>query len=928
MKTSTVARRRFRPWRGIAVVAAIALFSLAGSGVWAYWSAGSGAGGNGVAAATTVGGGATPIVVSAGTTVNLSWAPSTLANGAPVTGYIVKRYNATTLVAQTILTSCTGIIATMSCTESSVPTGEWRYSITPVVGTNWTGAESPLSPVTYTDPTPPVNNLSLSNITGGAALSGTIVYYRGGSAGSLTITNALTDVGSGPASSSTGTLGGASTGWSHTPSTVSTPTGGPYVSNTFSWAAGTTTSPTETVTGSDLANNIALTSLTFVNDSTAPTGTISYTNGYQAGRSVAVSFTGADSGSGLLSGQLQRQSANFRNGGCAAFGAFANIGAANPVSPYTDSTVTNSKCYNYQYVLTDLVGNTFTVTTTNTAWVDYAGAVRYETTGVIDQLRLGDSSIGGNTTAVDSIGGLNPTYTSGVTLGTNGDPQNDPNTAVTLNGTTGWLQDTSPTGLPTGSSSRSVEMWFKTTSTAHQTLFTYGSYANNEEFGLWIDPSGSTLTAWGWGGGDDPTFTSPTTVDDGKWHQVVETYNGTAVSLYVDGSLLASMSATRNTVIDSSGLQIGDVNDASDTNSGFPFNGSLDEFSVYNTALTATDVLNHFQLGANQGTDSTGPTGGSVAASGLVGTGGLYSTSTTLNLALSKGTDTSGVAGSGAYLYRATATLTSTGNADGVCGAFGAFSLVAYDPSASYADTVTDGACYAYRYAVPDVLGNYTTYASGLIKVDATPPVTPSLGLTSTAGYYSAGVLYYRPAAGSSFTLTATSSDVTSGIPTTGYTFPNLGTGWTTTGTGDSRTYNWTNSVTTAGAQTITVTNNASSSSAATFTLTIDSTAPSGGSISYTNTTQTTHTFPITFTNGTDSGSGIGSVQLQRSMASYSNFGGCGAQGTFTTIATNPTSTYSDTTLSKGCWQYRLLVTDHVGNPVTYTSTSVLTVTK
>ena len=107
-------------------------------------------------------------------------------------------------------------------------------------------------------------------------------------------------------------------------------------------------------------------------------------------------------------------------------------------------------------------------------------------------------------------------------------------------------------------------------------------------------------------------------------------------------------------------------------------------------------MANHFQLGANQGTDSTGPTGGSVTPSLLGGTGGIYSTSTTINLALAKGSDSSGVSGSAAYLCRATATLTSTGNADGVCGAFGAFALDAPDPSASFADAVpADNACYA-----------------------------------------------------------------------------------------------------------------------------------------------------------------------------------------------------------------------------------------
>ncbi len=741
---------------------------------------------------------------------------------------------------------------------------------------------------------------------------------------------APTDVGSGPASSTSSALTGTTTGWTHTPSTVSTPTGGPYVSGTFSWTAGTTSNPSETITGRDLANNTALTTGSLVNDSTPPTGAISYNNGYQVGKSVTLTFSGADSGSGLLSGQLQRQSANFRNGGCAAFGSWSDLGVANLPSPYTDSSVTNSKCYNYRYVLTDLVGNVLTATSGSTAWVDYAGAVKSQS-GVVSQLRLGDSAIGGNTTAVDSVGSLNPTYTSGVTLGTNGDPQNDPNTGVTLNGTTGWLQDKTPTGLPTGAASRTVEMWFKTSSAAHQTLFTYGSYANNQEFGLWIDPNGATLTSWGWGGGDDPTFTTTSAVNDGNWHQVVLTYNGTAISLYLDGVIRGTSTQTRNTVIDSAGLQIGDVNDATDINSGFPFSGSLDEFSVYNVALTATDVANHFQLGANQGTDSTGPTGGSVTPSGLGGTGGLYSTSTTINLALAKGSDASGVSGSAAYLYRATATLTSTGNADGVCGAFGAFALDASDPSASFADAVpADNACYAYQYAVPDVLGNYSTFSSGIIKVDTTPPTTPSLGFSTLSNTYVSGSnVYVKTNTNGSFVVTATTSDTASGIAT--YSFPTtLGTGWTTTSPSvSSRKYAFVNTAASPGAQTISVTNNAgTTSSVVTITVVGDITGPVMSPPTYTS-PQTTGPVAVTIGAITDADSGVNasSITLERAQASLTGTT-CGttySAFTGTTFSVSASSTYSDTSVvAKHCYQYLLVATDNLGNSTTTASGGVL----
>jgi len=51
--------------------------------------------------------------------------------------------------------------------------------------------------------------------------------------------------------------------------------------------------------------------------------------------------------------------------------------------------------------------------------------------------------------------------------------------------------------------------------------------------------------------------------------------------------------------------------------------------------------------------------GGSVDASGLVGTGSRYPASTTLSLVLAKGTDSSGVATTGNQLLRASASLTN-----------------------------------------------------------------------------------------------------------------------------------------------------------------------------------------------------------------------------------------------------------------------------
>jgi hypothetical protein len=525
--------------------------------------------------------------------VAVSWAASTLGNGQAVSGYTVTRYSAAN-VPQTVGGTCSGLVAATTCTETGVPAGTWTYTITPRFATNWTGAESAKSAGVAIDGTPPTNAITLSGVSGGAVKSANTIYYRGVASGSFTLTNAVTDAGSGPASSATAALTGTTTGWTHSPSTVTTPAGGPYVSAPFSWVAGTTISPGELVTGRDVAGNTATTSLTFVND-------------------------------------------------------------------------------------------------------------------------------------------------------------------------------------------------------------------------------------------------------------------------------------------------------------------------------------------------STGPTGGSVDAVGLVGTGARYSQSTTLSIAFSAGSDPSGLAASGAQLLRATATLTSTAGANGACGTFGGYTQVgANDPVSPVSHVVSDQACYRYQYVVKDALGNPTTYTSGDIKVDTSPPSAPALsfsGFTNTYWSGAGSTVYYRSAATSgSFTATGTATDAASGIAS--YTFPPLGTNWTSTpGALGVTTYSWSGAPAAPGNKTVTATNNAGGTSGTTgFTMTADNTAPTAGSVSYVNGSTGGGTVTVTLGTSTDSGSGVGTRLLQRAEAPLVGMNCSPTYTTFATVAggTNPTSPLVDTVATSGfCYKYQYVVYDNVGNSTTATSTSV-----
>ncbi|MCW2779723.1 MAG: Ice-binding protein [Marmoricola sp.] len=358
-------RKRLR-----AVIAVALGLSLSVGGAWAYWSAGSVPGGNGASAAATLGQGATPVASASQGVVTIDWASTALASG-----YIVKRYDATTLALQTIVTDCAGIVPTTACTENNVPAGQWVYTVTPILGTHWTGSESQGSNAVSTDSSAPVNDITASAGTGNVFKSGGTIYYRGLVAGSFTLTNTVSDAGSGPASSTTAGLAGTSAGWTHSPSTVSSPVGGPYVSNPFSWTATTASAPTVLVTGRDGAGNGTQTTLSMVDDSTPPTaGSISYPNGYQPGQAVVVTATsGTDVGSGIATRQLQRASAVLTGTTCGTFSGFADIGPDSPASPYTDNQVTDSRCYQYRLVVSDRVSNRDVATSASVAKVDSSG---------------------------------------------------------------------------------------------------------------------------------------------------------------------------------------------------------------------------------------------------------------------------------------------------------------------------------------------------------------------------------------------------------------------------------------------------------------------------------------------------------------------------------------------------------------------------
>jgi hypothetical protein len=155
---------------------------LAGLGTGTAYASWGGAGsGSGAVKAAQLAAATAPSASASVHTVTVTW-PATTIGGQNVASYTVKRYD-TGGTAQTIGAGCSGTISGLTCTEATVPSGSWRYTVTPVQGA-WTGTESAQSSsVTVASPglnitssttvtsLPATLNASLTNLVPGQAVT-------------------------------------------------------------------------------------------------------------------------------------------------------------------------------------------------------------------------------------------------------------------------------------------------------------------------------------------------------------------------------------------------------------------------------------------------------------------------------------------------------------------------------------------------------------------------------------------------------------------------------------------------------------------------------------------------------------------------------------------------------------------------------------
>jgi hypothetical protein len=95
-----------------------------------------------------------------------------------------------------------------------------------------------------------------------------------------------------------------------------------------------------------------------------------------------------------------------------------------------------------------------------------------------------------------------------------------------------------------------------------------------------------------------------------NWYHLVGTYDGTNMSFYMNGALVNTVSAAGYTAnsVNNAGVNPIALGNRGDASGYGAFDGGLDEFAYYTNALTAAQVLAHYQVGTNSFRAPAAPT--------------------------------------------------------------------------------------------------------------------------------------------------------------------------------------------------------------------------------------------------------------------------------------------------------------------------------
>jgi hypothetical protein len=166
--------------------------------------------------------------------------------------------------------------------------------------------------------------------------------------------------------------------------------------------------------------------------------------------------------------------------------------------------------------------------------------------------------------------------------------------AFDFNGTSAFAQVATPAGLPLGNAPRTLALWFKTprnlASDTESALVQYGSDVNGQMFGL-ITSLNAPGRLYFFGYNRD--LAGNTALAANMWYHAAVTYDGTTVTLYLNGQPDGFRAVDLNTTLNANGLTIGY------RPGGARWLGQLDEVMLFDRALTADEIAVIYAAGSN-----------------------------------------------------------------------------------------------------------------------------------------------------------------------------------------------------------------------------------------------------------------------------------------------------------------------------------------
>lgn len=147
-----------------------------------------------------------------------------------------------------------------------------------------------------------------------------------------------------------------------------------------------------------------------------------------------------------------------------------------------------------------------------------------------------------------------------------------------------------------------VAFWYKplaTTTTANRWIFSTHTVWCGNGMAMWSGAAGSSTRNYSFlvkGNNTDYVQLPSVTLNVGTWYHIAITYNGTSeIKMYRDGTLINTTPYTGGAV-DNPNLYIGYSKFNLDNNVDTKESGCLNDFRIYNTVLSANDVLELYKV--------------------------------------------------------------------------------------------------------------------------------------------------------------------------------------------------------------------------------------------------------------------------------------------------------------------------------------------